>query len=60
MASMKHVFDRSTTGTSVAEVFSSAIKGKSILITGINVSFPVAIAIPFTALFVHSPVMMLI
>ncbi|KIW15127.1 hypothetical protein PV08_07914 [Exophiala spinifera] len=36
MASLKHVFDRSTTGTSVAEIFSSAIKGKTILITGIN------------------------
>ncbi|KAJ9608356.1 hypothetical protein H2200_007344 [Cladophialophora chaetospira] len=36
MAAQKHVFDRSTTGTSVAEIFSSAIKGKTILITGIN------------------------
>ncbi|KIW73557.1 hypothetical protein PV04_01662 [Phialophora macrospora] len=36
MAGIKRVFDRSTTGTSVAEIFSSAIRGKSILITGIN------------------------
>ena len=36
MAALKHAFDRSSTGTTVAEIFSSAIKGKTILITGIN------------------------
>ncbi len=36
MATLKRVFDRSTTGSSVADMFSSAIKGKTILVTGIN------------------------
>ncbi|KIW78625.1 hypothetical protein Z517_08463 [Fonsecaea pedrosoi CBS 271.37] len=33
---MAHSFDFSTTGTSVAEIFAPAIKGKTILITGVN------------------------
>jgi len=38
MATLKRAFDKSTTGSSVADIFSSAIKGKTILITGINKS----------------------
>ncbi|OAP65299.1 hypothetical protein AYL99_01271 [Fonsecaea erecta] len=33
---MAHSFDFSTTGTSVAEMFALAIKGRTILITGVN------------------------
>lgn len=36
MANLKRVFDKATTGTAIAEIFASAIKGKTILVTGTN------------------------